>query len=75
MTWYWNKVIIVVALIAAIVLLSVFGKNVPTGVLAMLQGALGTALAMMLPPTEKTKTGLTMPPPASPPEDNEGKQP
>ncbi len=66
MSIYWSKVIVCVSLITAIVLLSIFGKSVPAGVLATLQGALGMALAMLLPPTSGAKTTIAPPPMPTP---------
>lgn len=62
MTIYWNKLLVVAILVAGIVLLGVFGKNLPSAVLPTLLGGLGTALAMLLPPTEKARTTLRPPP-------------
>lgn len=63
MTIYWTKLLVVALLITAIVLLSIFGKNMPPAVLPTLLGGLGTVLAMLLPPTTNPSTTIRPPPP------------
>jgi hypothetical protein len=67
MTIYWTKLLVVVVLVSAIVLLSIFGKDMHPAVLPMLLGGLGTALAFLQSPTNNAKT--TIAPPPMPPED------
>lgn len=46
----WKKVVMVSVLVAALVLLSIFGKDLPSGVLPSVTVALATVLGLMKSP-------------------------
>lgn len=67
MTIYWAKAVTAVALISAMVLISIFAKTLAPTIVPILVGLIGTSLAFLKPVAESNAAiAKSLPPPKYP---------